>query len=42
MVQENDERSEIRLYNRQPIRIEDVKAGLNLNAEMVNYSNNGL
>ena len=42
MVQENDERSEIRLYDKRPIRIEDVKAGINLNAELVNYSNNGL
>ena len=42
LVRENDERGEIRLYNRRPIRIEDFKAGINLNAEMVNYSNNGL
>jgi len=37
-----EKRGELRLYDRRPIRIEDVKEGVNSNAELVNYSKNGL
>lgn len=42
MVTENDNKREARIDYRLPIRIEDVEAGINYNAEMINFNKNGM
>ena len=42
MATENDNKREARIDYRLPIRIEDVEAGINYNAEMINFNKNGM
>lgn len=42
MSRENDNRRDARIDYRLPIRIEDVGAGINYTAEMINFNKNGM
>ncbi len=41
-MEQDEKRAEVRLHARRPVRIEDVRAGVDLSAELVNYSSKGL